>query len=339
MKKLLARLKRAPTDVVGVDMGTSAVKAVRMRKTADEMTVSGVAVLPSPLAEDENGDLVVQRPVSLPGALKSRYVSLATTGAECTVKLLSFPGPFEKDQENKILDSLGIASSEEPRVSYSVVREGHARTETRVLAVAMPEEEAQTVLSLFPSGLPAPYSLEVAGVAALSAFYYVDEVAKAQPVGLVEFGTRCTTLSLFSKGHLALVRRFAVGTSNVIQSVCRTLGVDADTAEGIVSDGAFDISQSVSEVLAPVVKQVIISRDFVERREDCHIDKIFVAGPPVLAEHRLDQLRSSLEVDVAHWNPFASFNMTEGALPDDIQGQEWRFAAALGACLGTLEEA
>jgi len=199
MKKLLARLKRAPTDVVGVDMGTSAVKAVRMRKTADEMTVSGVAVLPSPLAKDENGDLVVQRPVSLPGALKSRYVSLATTGTECTVKLLSFPGPFEKDQESKILDSLGIASSEERRVSYSVVREGHARTETRVLAVAMPEEEVMSVLSLFPSGLPAPYSLELAGVASLSAFAYVDEVTRTQPVGLVEFGTRCTTLSLFSR--------------------------------------------------------------------------------------------------------------------------------------------
>jgi Tfp pilus assembly PilM family ATPase len=339
MNKLLARFKRVPTDVVGVDLGAGSVKAVRMRKTQDDIVMTAAAILPSPLAANEEGATYVQRPVSLPGALKGRYVSLATTSPDASVKLLSFPGPSDHNQENRILDSLGLANPEDYRISYRVVREGHARTETRVLAVALPMINATTVLAMFPAGIPAPYSIEVSGLATASTFAFTTGIEKNEgSVGLVDFGAECTSLSLFSRGTLALVRRFHMGTYNITQSVCDTLGVDAETAEGIVNDGAFDISQSISDVLSPVVKQIIISRDFVERREDCTISNIYLSGPKVLTNGAIDSIRSALEVDVHPWNPTDGINMTDGCLSKKLEGQEWRLSAAMGACLGTLEQ-
>ena len=50
------------------------------------------------------------------------------------------------------------------------------------------------------------------------------------------------------------------------------------SAQQILFDGSFDISQPIAEVMGPFEKQLIVSRDFVERRENCRINKIYAAG-------------------------------------------------------------
>jgi Tfp pilus assembly PilM family ATPase len=338
----LKRFRRNPADIVGIDVGTSAVKAVRMRKHhGGQPTVLAAGIFPIGSDSTKNGAADSGRSFPLLSQkLRARYASIAVTGLGAIIKLLSLPGKFESGAEDKVVENLGLRNPEQYRIAYKVVREGHGRSESRVVAVALPESEAQRAMAPFASGLPSPFSLEIAGIATLTAFS-ASPLARAndQATGLVEFGASSTFVSFFYREALLLVRQFEVGANEVIARVQKSLGTDAQTARGIITGGAFDISQPVMEVCGPLIKQLAVSRDFVERREDCRVGRIFISGGMTATPSVLNELRSSLEVEVDTWNPLEGLQVAANAIPPEIVGQEWRLSAAIGTCLATLEAA
>ncbi len=339
IKELLARFKGTPSDLVGVDISNTGIKAVRMRKTKEEIHVVAADILPPVnLAESATSSNPL---MELPQRLKARYVSLAVPGNGSTVKLLSFPGPFRDSSVQKVIESLGVDDLDNYRIAYKLITEGHGKSESRVLAVALPVDEASGAPTLFPIARPAPYSLEISGLASMTAFMNGPGAqAQETAIGAIDFGDNASTFTLFNKGVLSLVRRFDIGTDHIVDKVQESLGVDKETAQGIITDGAFDISQSVSEIMEPLIKQLIVSRDFVERREDCSISKLYASGGVVLSRDSLDEMRSSLGIEIESWNPFEidSLTVAPDAIPEHLKGQEWRFSAAVGACISTFEE-
>jgi len=336
----LNRFRQGPTDVVGIDIGSTAVKVARLRKADGNPQLVGAALLPGieiPANALESPGQVPE--ISLPSALRGRYACLTTTGEDAVVKLLSFPGQFDERAEQRVVDNMGLDNPDDYRISYKLISEGHGRAESRVLTVALREEQAAAIPMLVRTGLPAPFSLEIAALAEMAAFLNAAGSAHAgSAVGVIDFGATVTTFALFNRNVLALLRRFNFGTEALLEEVQSTLGVDRETAQGIVTDGSFDISQSVNQIVEPLVKQLIVSRDFVERRENCRIEAIYATGGLALSHDSLNEIRSSMDLEVQNWNPFDGLAGVEAALPEELKGQEWRFAAAVGACLGTFEE-
>jgi Tfp pilus assembly PilM family ATPase len=278
--------------------------------------------------------------VDLPSRLKARHACVAVPGAEAVVRVLTFPGRVDTELDGKVVESIGVEAPEEHRIGYKILTEGHGRTETRVLAVALPEADAAAGISLLPSsGLPAPYSVVLAGLATMSCFLHGPGARQPhETVGVVDFGGGTTLFTLIREGAPVLIRKFDRGTDTVLARVRKTLSVDGETAEGIISDGSFDISQTVAEVLDPLLRQFVVSRDFIERREDCHLQGMYVAGGLAASRDALNAVKTSMGVDVAAWNPFEDLAVSPQAVPEGLAGREWRFTAAVGAVLGTFEE-
>lgn len=363
VKDLVGRFKAYPSDLVGVDVGASAVKAVRMKKEGDKVTVLGVEILPPPKLiiadastsgdsekqsdktdrEKEPGASVEdsdREMIMLSAKTKGRYASIAVTGDNAIVKLVSFPGPFDAAAEEKVISNVGIEDIRKHRIGYKPIVEGRGKSESKVIVAVLPERDAALGAKFFPKGLPAPYSLELSGMACMNSFQYGPGKAyENEAVGALDFGTNTSTFALFNKGMLALIRRFDFGTNDVAEKVQEMLGVDRETARGIINDGAFDISQAVGDVMEPVVKQIVVSRDFVERRENCRIGTLYVCGGLVASKNTLDELKSAIGLEIKTWDPFEGLAMAPGAIPPEYEGQKWRFAAAVGACLATFEEA
>lgn len=336
-REIAERFKRAPTDVVAVDFGSSRTKAVRMTKTAAGITLQAADVLEAVSSQtDGNGEITSS--FTLPGPLKARYVSLALSAGDAVIKLLSFPGQFDAQTVDKVVASMGIKDTSKFRIGYKVTVEGHSRAESRVLAVALPEESAQKVLAPFASGLPAPHSIEVSGLSTLSAFLHGPGTRhQNEAIAVIEFGAAISSFAVFNKGVIALLRRFNTGTQNLLDKLADLLGVDQPTAEGIVTHGSFDISATVSEVVSPLVRQMVVSRDFVERRDNCHVSAVYTTGGLAYSHDVAQLIRSSLDVDARTWSPLENLKVTEGALSDELAGQEWCLGSAIGAGIATLE--
>ena len=185
VKELIDRFKTYPGDLVGVDVGSTAIKVAHVRKTGDEIALIGVELLesqslPSAVDGDEEGDAGVEvedvQPLELSPSTKGKYAALCVTGTDAVVKLLSFPGAFDDSAIDKIITSLGLDDPDEYRIGYKLIAEGHGKAETKVLGVALPESLAVVAPQLFPSGTPAPYSIEVSGLAAMTSFQHSSKV-------------------------------------------------------------------------------------------------------------------------------------------------------------------
>ena len=281
IKQFVDRFNRHRNEVVGIDIGASGIKIVHLKRTGQGIALVAADVITPP------GET---QAFELPKTMTPRYAALCFSEKRAVVKLLSLPGQVteESGMDAQIHEHMGL-DDKEYRIGYKTISEGRARTETKLLSVAMPEESIGPILAHFETGLPVPVSIEVSGIAALTAFLQgAGQAHGKEAVGVIEFGAQATFFALFNRENLALLRKFDFGNDTIIDKIQQSLGVDADTARGIASDGSFDISQAVSEVLDPFFRQVVISRDFIERRDQCNVAKIYVSPNLKMFIHGLE---------------------------------------------------
>lgn len=330
---LVRAFQHGYTDVLGLDVAGSGLKAVRLRRANNMTAVVAVDVLPAlpgGLAVDAVQPLVVAKP------LRARYAALATSAPGAIVKLLTFPAHSEKTMEAHVSELMGLGDSAEFRLAYERVAE--TRTEVKALAVAMPRSMVESLCRLFPVGTPAPCSVEVAGLASMTAFSrgpgrgHQDDCT-----AVIDFGMTSTLVAFFHKRTMVLVRKFDVGTGTILKRLQDSLGVDAEVALGILNDGSFDISQIVHQSMESFLQQLIISWDFVERRENVHIARLYACGGGTALRSWAHEMQGATGQEPVFWNPFEGL-ATTGPVLDKWKGQEQRFAAALGAAWAMIGE-
>jgi len=337
LKDLVERFKHGPTDVVGIDVGATATKVARLTLNGQDVTVTAADILPPCLLPSGADSAVRVEPLHLPAPVRARYASLAINHPSAVVKLFGFSRRGDEQDDTRIVASIGLADPDAFRIGYKVVEEATRGGEARILAAAVPEQIAQSAVALLPSGLPAPFSVELSDLAAMTAFLH-GPGAEGDAVGVIVFGTQVSAFGLFNGGVAALVRRIDFGTNHILGLVRKSFGLDAETAIGVLADGSFDIGEAVGSALTPFVKQLIVSRDFVERRENCRIQTIHLSGAFATSREMQGAIAGALDVQTPVLDPLAGLKVGDGAVPERLVGQEWRLAAAVGACLSTFEE-
>ena len=320
--------RRDYADVLGLDLGGSGIKAVRMKLVHGQVVITGVDILPAVAISTEEGD--DGAPLLIPKPLRARHVAFAVSGGGSQIKLLSFPAHSEKSIETHILELMGIGDRSQYRIAYEPLTE--TRTEVRVLAVAIQEAVGRKICRLCPEGKPAPCAIESAGLASMTAFEKGPGTKHAENcVAVIDFGLNGSVVSFFNRGGLILVRKLDFGAVNILRKLQDNLGVDQEVAMGILNDGSFDVSRVVHSAMEPFLQQLVISWDFVERRENVHIHDLYACGGGAGLGLWAQELEAATGKKPVIWNPFEDFTLLPGAFPDHLKGQESRFSAAIGA--------
>lgn len=333
--------KRNYTDILGVDVGASGTKVARIKLLNGHPTLMSADVLPAISVSDPAPTPSFSS--GLPKGLMARYAALATSASSSVIKLLTFPAHTGKSTDAHVNELMGLGHSTDGagdnfdyRIGYEPVLE--TRAETRVIAVALPDAPARVLCGLFPEGIPAPCSIEVSGLASLTT-YERGPGAKhpSDCVAVIDCGAAVTLISFFENGSLTLIRKFDFGTNNVMKKLQDNLGVDQDVAAGIMTDGSFDVSRVVHQAMEHFLQQLIISWDYVERRENTRIGKLYVGGGGFLLQLIGQEVEAATGQKPVVWDPFENLAVHAGAFPERLKGQETRFSAAVGAALGMLK--
>ena len=90
-KEKKGAFNRGPSDVVGVDIASSGVKLVRMKRTKDGLTVTHAELLP-PVAVAGRSDEGTDDRISFSKAMRARSAALTYTAESAVIRLLSLPG-------------------------------------------------------------------------------------------------------------------------------------------------------------------------------------------------------------------------------------------------------
>lgn len=321
--------RRRPANLLALDLASTGVKAVRLKKNKDHIALAAADILPpcGPNAEE--------RPV-LPKPLAAYYTALCATMDNVMLRVFAQTLPEEENIEAVVRENLSAAA--DYRVGGIVLSRAKGKRDSTILGVAVPEKTVQHYLELFDSGAPAPHSLELSGLAAFSAFLFnYGAQTENQTVCLIETGARYTYAAFLHRNQLQLVNRFDVGGDALQRQVQLALGVDADMAGTILAGGSVDVSQPVRQVLNPFIKQLSIYREFVERQNKSPLSAVYISGGLARSSYWQTALKEVLGFIPQVWNPFEKIEILPDTFPENLKGQESRFAAAVGAALAGME--
>lgn len=320
---------RRPANLLGLDFATTGIKAVRLKKVKDHISLAAADILPACSPESET------RP-AMPKPLAAYYAALCATMDNVIIRVFSQILPEEENLEALVRENLSAA--DDYRVGGLVLSRAKGKRESSLLGIAVPEKTVQHYLELFENGAPAPHSLELSGLAALSAFLYTRGAqTENQTICVIETGARHTYAAFLHRNQPQLINRFDVGGDALLRQVQFSLGVDADMAGTILSGGSVDVSAQIRQVLSPFTRQLSIYREFIERQNKSSLSAVYISGGLATSPCWQTAIKEVLGFIPQVWSPFEKIEIPEGAFPDQFKGQEPRFAAAVGAALAGME--
>ncbi len=317
------------SDLVGLDFGASGIKAVRMRRAKDKFVVCAVDILPPLDATSAPSRL------NLPANLLAKYAAVCVGGGRSVVRLLDIPLNPDQTPEEQIQQQFNLSG--DYRMGHFPITPTGTKGFLRTIAVAIDEETARSVLERMSSGLPSPDSLELCGLAALNAYmdHGINE-KQEDAVALIEGGTRNIYHFILYRGRPVLIRKFESGAASLSARIQAQFGLDAGMADNMLQVGAIDISNVVREVMGEFLRQLVISKDYVERQDQCRLRHVLLTGGLSSNPFWVRVISETFGLPAEAWNPFSHLDVAPGAYPNRWRGHEGRFAAAVGAACGGL---
>lgn len=329
MKKMFPAFR----DVVGIDFGTSATKAVRIKagNSGVRTVVAADVFPPCPL----NGEGGAETPkFQLPNKLTAwtAAATLSSTGA--LVKLVGEPkGTTYEDKD--IPELLGISKDSDLRTGMSRIA---SEEESSVLIVGVPSAEIARIPPYFTNGKPVLARAELAGLSALECAcdIYGDETVNGCDL-VIDFGANVTTLGLFVKKRPQVIRQFTEGFSTVFKAVKRDFQTDDQTSLDIILSGQVDIGSTLHSALAGILRQTGIAVDFAERKTGARLSRIFLSGGFSKCKGLRNEINAALSIEPELVNPWKKMTVLRDAVSDNAKETGACFAAATAAAIACLE--
>jgi type IV pilus assembly protein PilM len=342
-------------ELIGVDIGTYAVKLVYLKGSPGQWSLVRWAVIPygddlpldTPLTDRRaqavvalqnylrTADLPIKRvATSVSGnAVIVRYVKMAKMPAVELAKSLKFEAepyiPFNIEEVNLGFSVLG-----------DVIEEGQTQMET-VLVAAKKDSVDLRVDLLKEAGLQ-PVIMDVDAFALESAYEILFPPPQTETVLFMNIGATFTNMSIIEKGASRVVRDVFIAGNTLTKAIQTQFQCDVKTAEqkkityGIApQEGADAEAQQVSEVLLPVARDLLVEVQrsidfFLSQGSDRVVNKIFLCGGSANLKG-LDQfLNQELNIPVEIFNPLSLISNSPAGFTDEEKPLLSHLAVAAG---------
>ena len=341
-------------DLIGVDIGTFAIKLVCLKKQGNSWTLVRWGMIPygeeipldTPLVDRkgqataalqaylQTANLPSKRAVaSVSGnSVIVRYVKMNKMPAQDLAKSIKFEAepyiPFNIEDVNLSFSILG-----------EVQEDGQNQMET-VLVAAKRDSVDLRIDMLREAGLQ-PVIMDVDAFALENAFENVFPASQSETVLFLNIGASFTNMSIVEKGISRVVRDVFIAGNTFTKAIQRQFQCDIKTAEqkkmsyGLTEDPADPEAQQVSEVLVPIARDLLAevqrSIDFyLSQGSDRVVNKIFLCGGTANLK-MLDQfLSNELKIPVEIFNPLAMLQNAPADLSEEQKALLPQMAVAIG---------
>lgn len=234
-----------PRSVIGLDIGTAAVRAAELRGDAPP-TLARFAQVALPPGAVVNGEIVEEEIVAAVirdlwdrGEFRRKRVSVAVANPSVVVRQVEISKVPEEDLKQslpfQVADYIPFAS-DDAMLDYLLLDEfaaddGHEML--RILIVAAQRQMVNKVVRVVRQAGLEPLDIDLAPLAAVRAL--IDEVppvlAERQAVAAIDIGAGVTSIVVCERGLPRFVRVLSLGGADITAALSATLGMPPDVAE------------------------------------------------------------------------------------------------------------
>jgi type IV pilus assembly protein PilM len=337
--------------IVGLDIGSSSIKAVELKKTKGEVQVAHVGL--EPLASDIVVDSMIVDSGSVSSAIgkifttagiKTKSVATSVSGHSVIVKKISV-SPMSDDE---LASSIQTEAAQhipfdiaDVNIDYQVLNPEDSGAQMDVLLVAVKKDKILNYTNVLSLAGKAPSVVDIDAFALQNCYEFNYEPASGSTVALLNLGASVMNINIVKGTTPLFTRDVSVGGNQYTDSLQKELDLSFDDAEalklgkkvGTVSEDAkMPILQQVTEIIVLEIQKTF---DFFRATAAGeHIERIYLAGGSSRVPGLLEGLRQEFSLPVELLNPFQKIgypvNAAEVELIDQNAGQ---LAVAVGLAL------
>jgi type IV pilus assembly protein PilM len=298
----------AGVNPIGLDIGSSSIRAVEVRRGKDEHTLTNFGQVQLPPGTVVGG--VVQDATAVTSALKqlwaarrfdTRHVRLGVTNPQLVVRETSVsnlpPREMRKSLPFQVRDLLPLAV-ERSLLDFHPLEEPGDSPTVRGLLIAMPKDAVMTLVQAVEKAGLQVDGVDLASFALLRAASRLDTQVEA----IVDIGAEVTSVVVHADGEPLIVRTVPRGGKEITHSLAGRLGIEPSEAEalkcryGLHGDGHPDTAAAAVDAVRPLVNELRSSFTYLASGErQKQVTRIALCGGsalmPGLAEYLQDQLR------------------------------------------------
>src|SRR6266851_3814546 len=342
-------------SIVGLDVGSSSIKAVELKKKGGVIQVSHLGL--EPLASDIVVDSMIVDSGSVSSAIskiftehniKSKSVATSVSRHSVIVK----PIKVQPMTESELAECITTEASQhipfdisDVNVDFDILNPDEQGPHMDVLLVAVKKDKILNYTNVLSLAGKSPAVVDIDAFALQNCYEYNYQPSHDSTVALLNLGASVMNINIVKGTTPLFTRDVSVGGNQYTDSLQKELDLSFDDAEalklgrkvGTVSEYAkLPILQQVTEIIVLEIQKTF---DFFRASTSGeHIEKIYVAGGSSKVPGLLEALRQEFSLPVDILNPFQKIAPpTEGLGMELIEGNAGQLAVAVGLALRSFE--
>jgi type IV pilus assembly protein PilM len=340
--------------VVGLDIGSSAVKAVELRPSGKGYRVTAFGMEPVPADAIVDGAIIdagsvadaIRRVFDGNKAFKTKDVCASLSGNAVIVKKISLPVMTESELAESIYweaEQYIPFDIQDVNLDYQILDPGtsaNSRGSMDVLLVAAKKEKIADYTSVIAQSGRTPIIVDVDAFALQNAFEVNYGLEAGRVVVLLNAGASAININIIQGEQSVFTRDISVGGNAYTEAVQKELDLSFEAAEqlkkGIPVDGAtFEEAQPVLRAVTEnVLLEIQKTFDFFKASASTdQIDRIMLSGGASRVDGFKEMVQERFNAPVEDFDPFRAVTWDAKKLGGDAAAMASTAAVAVGLAL------
>ena len=341
-------------NVVGLDIGSSSIKAVELKRSKGQIEVAHIGF--EPLASDIVVDSMIVDSGTVSSAIskifaenivKTRLVATSVSGHSVIVKKISIPTM----SENELAEHIATEAAQhipfdiaDVNIDFQILSEDLSGPQMEVLLVAVKKDKILNYTNVLSLAGKSPAIVDIDAFALQNCYEYNYDPAPGATVALLNLGASVMNINIVKGATPLFTRDVSVGGNQYTDSLQKELDLSFDDAEalklgrqvGTVSaDAKGPILQQVTEIIVLEIQKTF---DFFRATAPGeHIERIYLAGGSSKVPGLIEALRQEFSIPVELLNPFQRVTLPLGSAASLVDQNAGQLAVAVGLALRSFE--
>lgn len=309
---------------MGLDLGSSVVKAIEVTLEGPEPVVTGFA-----RAEIPPGGSVAEAVAQVfsEGEFRSKRVVCGVAGQSTVVRYVPMIRMSEEEARSAIrfetdkylpfdlddveMDCQIIGTRSAAQTPEGEVAAGNDQMIVLLAACRKELLEERVSLVVGQGLIPVAIDLDLCSLAnawELCGLPLDDlpEGGSPRAIALVDVGASRTSINVLRGGESCFSREINIGGADMTQAIVRRLGVEGFEAEAIkraADTHEAEVSAAIAPVLEDLASELSLSIDYVEHHEGVAVEELLLSGGGVLAPGAVQYIEQATSRPARTWNP------------------------------------
>ena len=329
-------------SLVGLDIGSSKVKAVQLGLTGNGVEVTGFAQIDYVPDDPEARSAAILELMSQ-GGFNAKNVVSGLSGKQIIIRYLNMVPMNDEELRHAILFE---AEKYIPYPMYECVMdcdrlgegEDVGTGEANIVLVAGRRDEITEHATMLKDLGFAPEAIDVEQLALGNAHALAYEGCDEDPsldqtICYADVGAKKTTLNIIRNGVSLFTREIPIGGGEMTDAVASLIGLELDDAEALKlepGDRGEEVREAITGVADELSTELQMSFDYVEGQHEHAVDRLYLSGGASATAGLRELMEGALEKPTFVFNPFENVTVSDDLDANTLTTNGPGMAVALG---------